>query len=202
MSDNFLNQVTIDYLINPDIYKKCQNVSILKMNKINDKKFYRKRIISLTKDLLLNKEEIVSPDVEYAFNNYLKACINNFQSIDNNDIIQEDYDDLIDDSLKTKNNLYNDEFNKDKNDNYERTKKINQSLFNISKKGNNLNNFVIRNKLIKDPEMFLPKERNINLKDPSLRKKGVKEKKKKNIDNMYDKDDKKETQQQPEIKER
>ena len=86
---------------------------------------------------------------------------------------------MIDDSLKTKNNLYNDEFNKDKNDNYERTKKINQSLFNISKKGNNLNNFVIRNKLIKDPEMFLPKERNINLKDPSLRKKGVKEKKRK-----------------------
>lgn len=202
MSDDFLNQVTIDYLINPDIYKKCQNVSILKMNKKNDKKFYRKRIISLTKDLLLNKDENISPDVEYAFNNYLKACINNFKTIDNNDIIQEDYDDLIDDSLKQNNNLTNDKFNKDKNENYESTKLINHSLFNFSKKGNNLNNFVIRNKLLKEPEMFLPKERNINLKDPSLRKKGVKEKKKKNIDNMYDKEDKKETQLQQEIKEK
>jgi len=190
MSDDFLNQVTIDYLINPDIYKKCQNVSIIKMNKNNDKKFYRKRIISLTKDLLLNKGENISPDVEYAFNNFVKASINNFKTIDNNDIIQEDYDDL-------KNNLSEEKNLVDNNDEKmynENTKLINQSLLNFTAKSNNLNNFVIRNKHKKEPEMFFPKERNINLKDPSLRKKGVKEKKKKNIGNMYDKEDQKETQ--------
>tara|TARA_A100001015_G_C14754850_1_gene619027 strand:- start:196 stop:780 length:585 start_codon:yes stop_codon:yes gene_type:complete len=194
MSHDFLNQVTIDYLINPEIYEKCQNISITKMNKSNDKKFYRKRIIGLTKDLLLNRSCVPSPDVEYAFNNYVKACINNFMTIDNNDIIQEDYSEIIKEEAVEKNNgLLN---GNEAICNNVNTKLINQQLFNLNNKNNNLNNFVIRKKQTKESELFLPKERNINLKDPTLRKKGVKEKKKKNIDNMYDKEDKKDTQLQ------
>ena len=193
MSDSFINQVTIDYLINPDVYKKCKTVSITKSNINNDKKFYRKRIISLTKELLLNKEVTVSPDIEYAFNNYIKSCINNFRTIDNNDIIQEDYTDLIKDeqSLDNLNDKLNDKLIN--MNSFEITKKSNESLFNINKKTSTLNNFIIRNKPEQQSAIFLPKERNINLKDPVLRKKGVKYKKKKNIDSMYDNEDQKET---------
>ena len=193
MSDSFINQVTIDYLINPDVYKKCKTVSITKSNVNNDKKFYRKRIISLTKELLINKEVTVSPDIEYAFNNYIKSCINNFRNIDNNDIIQGDYTDLIKDeqSLDNLNDNLNDKLIN--MNSFEITKKSNESLFNINKKTSTLNNFIIRNKPEQQSAIFLPKERNINLKDPVLRKKGVKYKKKKNIDSMYDNEDQKET---------
>ena len=53
---------------------------------------------------------------------------------------------------------------------------------------NSLDNFVIKNKIkIKKNDMILPKQKNINLRDPVLKKKGIKiSSKKKNIRNNYE----------------
>ena len=65
MSDEFVNKVTLEYLVN----KEYNNVR-LKASKVNkkDKKFYRKRVFNLSKELLSNEEpQNLSPDVKDAF---------------------------------------------------------------------------------------------------------------------------------------
>ena len=92
-SNDFLNQASLDYLINTKQYKiNLTNAMNKKINR-KDKKFYRKRILSLTKDLLTKEESeiVVSPDIKCAFDNLVKTCINYFKILDRNDIIQEDY---------------------------------------------------------------------------------------------------------------
>ena len=93
MSEAFLNQASLDYLINTKQYKIQLTNTINKKINRKDKKFYRRRILSLTKDLLSKEESeiVVSPDIKYAFDNLVKTCIHYFKILDRNDIIQEDY---------------------------------------------------------------------------------------------------------------
>ena len=88
-SDSFLNQVSLDYLINTKQYKNPINKKINK----KDKKFYRRRIQNLKKELLKEETEEISvtPDIKYAFDNFIKTCIHYFKMLDKNDIIQENY---------------------------------------------------------------------------------------------------------------
>ena len=55
MSESLINQITIDYLINKDLYAKCVNKQVVHENNRKDKRFYRKRISSLSKELLLGE---------------------------------------------------------------------------------------------------------------------------------------------------
>jgi hypothetical protein len=73
MSEKFVNQVTLDCLMNKG---KVSNKSYNSVNK-KDKKFYRKRVYNLTKELLLSKEEPdnLFPDVKYAFEHFINTCI-------------------------------------------------------------------------------------------------------------------------------
>ena len=93
MSDNLINEITLDCLMNKEQYNKYISKKNLKRETIKDIKFYRKRIYYLTKEMLLSKEQTmpVLPEVKNAFDNYVKTCINYFKVIDRNDIIQEDY---------------------------------------------------------------------------------------------------------------
>ena len=157
MSDAFVNQVTLNCLMNKEQYSKyVSNVITKKINR-KDKKFYRKRIYNLTKELLLTDEQTACllPDVKYAFDNYIKTCIYYFKTLDNNDIIQEEY------------------------------KEINNAELNkLFDKDVDLDNFVIKT-ITKMPEdIILPKQKEINLMDPILKNKGIC--KKKNITNKYD----------------
>ena len=54
----------------------------------------------------------------------------------------------------------------------------------INVKTNTLDNFIIRNVIKKPEPEFLPIQKEINLKDPSLRVKGIS--KKKNLNNTYE----------------
>lgn len=82
---------SLTYLANP-IYQqilKQQTQSAVKNNK-SDIKFYRKRITSLTKDML--KGEI--PDNSYIktiYENYVNGLIKYFKMVDTSDIIQQQY---------------------------------------------------------------------------------------------------------------
>ena len=76
---------------------KEYNVAPNLKNNVNkkDKKFYRKRVFNLTKELLSNEEPShLFPDVKQAFDNFTNHCINYFKAIDCSDILQEDYKDI------------------------------------------------------------------------------------------------------------
>ena len=188
MSESFINQVTLDCLLNKQQYNKYLFNKTEKVSNRKDKKFYRKRIFSLTKELLLTKErpEFLFPDVEYAFDNYVNSCIQYFKTIDSNDIIQNEYSSFV--GIATLSNitgLADDDDDDEDFQSKEDADKLLMRSINISK--SSLDNFVKTKLTKKAEEMVLPKQKDINLADPILKTKGVlKFDKKKNITNKYD----------------
>ena len=59
--------------------------------KKKDKKFYRKRILALTKNLLSNDETDFPSEIERYFKEYIGSCIDYFKTVDNNDLRQDEY---------------------------------------------------------------------------------------------------------------
>ena len=104
--NNPIDEITLECLMNKEQYEKYLNKypEHVKKNHKKDKKFYKKRIYDLTKQLLNNEpiEEKMFPDVVIAFESYIKTCINYFKILDKTDIIQEDYSDLSLLDIKTK----------------------------------------------------------------------------------------------------
>jgi hypothetical protein len=171
MSEEFVNKVTLEYLVNKDY-----NVTV-KTSKVDkrDKKFYRKRIFNLTKEILSNEEPAdVLPDVKHAFDNYVKHCINYFKAIDCSDILQEDYKDM------SMNNLCNATELLESNQIQEDANKLIMRSINIQ--SSTLDKFIKRT--VKKETVVLPQQKEVDLKNPELKLKGVK--KKKNITNKYE----------------
>ena len=174
MSENLINQITLDCLINKEVYEKMHAFKKQKIVNKKDKKFYRKRILNLTRELLLKKDDDyseINPDIKYSFENYTKTCIHYFKIIDNNDIIQEEYKDFksgfdihCDDNtyIENLNNTYDNE--KDKL--FMRTVKI----------PNGLEKFVKITTTKIPEEIILPKIKEIDLQEPNLRNKGIQKK--------------------------
>ena len=190
MSTEYVNQVTLECLMNKDTYKKY--VATKKKSVVNkkDQKFYRRRILSLTKELLYPEEAaaataattttttINDPNVVGLFQIYSKACIEYFKTLDKNDIIQEDYS-----SLTTETNEMSVEDIK--------TQAEIDQLFMRSvhvKEATTLDKFVKRSTTAPKEEPILPKQKDINLRDPALKNKGIR--KKKNITNKYEEESK------------
>jgi hypothetical protein len=103
MSEDWINQITLNCLMNKQQYEKYLCSKINKQNNIDNKKLYSQRIIDLTKELL--EEEIINvdnttPDVNYAFENYIKTCIHYFKLKDNNELLQKQYKELDDSELE------------------------------------------------------------------------------------------------------
>jgi hypothetical protein len=184
MNDTFINQLNVDFLINKDVYKsKCiQNKSNIASKR--DKKFYRKRILNLTKDMLLFKEDMpdLFPDVTMALEIYIKTCIDYFKIMDECDILQEDYSNEEEENKDIDNfnlNIVNNENNlclENKNTNI-------NSLLMRQVKINTLDKFV-KKTIYNIEKEIIPIQKEINLKEPYLKNKGIR--KKKNINNNYD----------------
>lgn len=180
MSQTFIDQVTLDYLLNKDMFNK--HIKSQKAKSINkeDRKFYKKRIYNLFKELLITKEEPedLLPDVKYAYDNFINSCINYFKTIDNNDLNQEEYKgldetpDIINIPELKDNNLQTEE---------EANKLLMRSIKITTMP---LDNFVKRKSTKIQEKLILPKQKEINLNGPELKIKGIN--KKKNITNKYD----------------
>ena len=83
MSSGIVDQITLECLMNKDLYHKLVTNKKNAQDKITDTKLYRKRIIGLTKELLMNVPQTdLMQDVEYAFNNYVKSCLRHFKITD------------------------------------------------------------------------------------------------------------------------
>jgi len=171
MSENIITQITLDCLLNKEVYEKMQHFKKQKNVNKKDKKFYRKRILNLTRELLLKKDDDyseINPDIKFGFDNYIKTCIQYFKIIDNNDIIQEQYKDFNAelDCLQhaTMNqNITDNAYDKEKDKLFMRSIKM----------PNYLEKFVKITTTKKPEEIILPKIKEIDLKEPTLRMKGI-----------------------------
>ena len=192
MSVEYVNQVTLECLMNKDTYKKY--VATKKKSVVNkkDQKFYRRRILSLTKELLYPEEAITpeksttptpaktinDPNIIGLFQIYSKACIEYFKSLDKNDIIQEDYSTLTTETAEMS------------PEDIKTQAEIDQQFMRSIhvKEATTLDKFVKRSTTAPKEDPILPKQKDINLRDPALKNKGIR--KKKNITNKYEEESK------------
>jgi hypothetical protein len=180
MSDAFINQVTLDCLLNKEMFNKhVKNQKSKSINK-EERKFYKKRIYNLFKELLITKEEPedLLPDVKYAYDNFIHSCIHYFKTIDNNDLNQEEYKNLYEEPDISNILELNDDNIKTEE---EANKLLMRSIKIITPP---LDKFVKRRTTKVEEQIIMPKQKEINLNDPELKLKGIN--KKKNITNKYD----------------
>lgn len=172
MSQSYINQVTIDYLlsINNKYLTKKEN----KENK-EEIKFYKKRIYNLFKEIITgNSPNDLLPDVKYAYSNFLTESIRYFKITDNNDIIQSEYKDMD----------FPPEIGCNVNDISGNVVDADKLLMrSIKIDVPTLDKYVTRIRTKKEEKIILPKKKDINLNDPELKNKGLK---KNNITNIYE----------------
>jgi len=194
---NNLNSITIEYFSNTGFYNKYLNKSeIEKYISKSDKKFYKKRIINETKKML--KDEFETDTLREIFNKYIFSLINHFKIIDRNEILQKQFNNLSGSVTETEfhidfsNNKINSDISNNLNNNENSIDISDISSCNpdelLFKKNDykilTMDNFV--NKKQKQREkIHLPLKKNINLREPELKMKGIhKKEKKENIDNV------------------
>ena len=173
-NDDFVNKVTLEYFINSRTKATFQKEKI--PNK-KDVKFYRKRILGMTKNLLepsstpekpSTDTNFVQPssDVISAFNLYSKTCIEYFKILDITDIIQDSYLEMSDPKKDS------DQFS-DVLENQDEANKYMMRSIKIEAQPT-MDKFVKRIPTKpSEPPPPLPKQKNINLKDPILKTKGL-----------------------------
>jgi hypothetical protein len=188
-----IDNITLNYFAN-----KAQYVNILKKTEISrdkkfktNKKFYKKRILDLTKRLFRDdEEEMLDIHVNNSFNTYIKSCITYFMFLDKNDIIQEKYaDDVTNETmLHDIDNIHETFGTTTETDNQldnQLEYKNRDYLFSkpVEVKKVTLDTFVIKTTDNSKP-IILPKREITNIKTKEHKTKGIK--KKKNINNIYE----------------
>jgi hypothetical protein len=177
-SEKYIENITIQYLLNPNFQTQIlKNNSILNKEFNDDIKFYKKRINQYVKDLC---KDINNGSLEITTNdktklvciNFMKCLIEEYKFNDTKDILQEDYGEYnLKDNYDISKNICINELNNNHD--------IDNILLKEEKKKISLDNFVKVKNVTK--REILPNKREANLKEPSLRYKGLK---KKNIDNI------------------
>ena len=162
------SEATLTYLTNPvyktDVSRKQKSEDEIKQEEAQDRKFYRKRIMELTRNMF--KGETPDKSVRNAFDDYVRTCIIHLKTIDMHDILQGDYPKDINEKSK--------ELQLKPLDIEETTKK---SMGKTIETTNSLDSFVTKKTHVKKENP--PQKKTINLKEPALRMKGIKAKKQK-----------------------
>lgn len=170
MSNSYINQITIDCLLNKEALEEYSIKE--KTRQINNKElnFYRKRICKLFTEIIKkNQSSDIPPDIEYAYNTFIKAAINHFKVEDNNDLLQEEYKDVefSSDDIDAENY----DPCKDLNDNNKADKLLMRS---IKMELPTLDKYVKRTYVKKEENIILPKSRGVDVMIPELKNKGLK----------------------------
>ena len=165
---NSIDYLTLEIMANTDSYNKYLKKNNLDHDSVlkKEKRFYRKRIISMTKDILFNNSSGQDDLILNAFNTYARICISYFKFKDTMDTIQGEYTNInnsnegVCDSPDNRSDIDINEANK---------------LFmrQMDKKVLTLDNFVIKTSPPPD-EMVVPQTKDFNLKDPKYKKKDIK----------------------------
>jgi hypothetical protein len=165
----------LEYLTNPVYYNSVKKTN----NKINNKnnkediRFYRKRIISLTKEMF--KGVFANETLKKIYENYTNSIISHFKIIDTKDILQDEYKLINNENNHNLEDMNNDNSSMSNIEEYN-TNTIEEANNNIMKKIvilPNLDNYVIKKKTKKENELVLPIKKDINLHCPTLKTKGL-----------------------------
>jgi len=161
---------TLQYLTEPSLLEKLNNDSKKTTNK-DEIGFYKKRIFVTTKLLLRNGK--INTSVNDAFINYVKVLIQHFKIVDTNDILQEEFKNMLNENKVYKNEI--------KSGNEIETE-ANSHIFKEQNDKNEgtLNNFVKTIYTKPEAKIIMPKQRTVNLKSPELRNKGINNRNNKN----------------------
>lgn len=199
--NDFLANITLEYLMKKDHYVKYMK-QIKPVNRekyLKERKFYKKRIYDFTKKMLNGEKTGVLQDVVFAFENYIRYCVEYFKMLDKTDILQEDYSKMDTDGEVLSSVCP---------DSLEENDQLFMRSFKVSQP-NSLEKIVKRTTTKVITKRELPKQKEINLKDPVLKKKGIKKNnillEKNNIKDMYgdhqQKDENKTNENKPHEKE-
>jgi hypothetical protein len=201
-----VDHVTLDLMVNQPQYERYLRAKEADLNGKYEKakRFYKKRIMEMTRDLLKGEPETVNDIfVLQSFEAYAKACIAYFRNKDKNDTLQEEYvaecvavgylppivEDVNDEAVNdVDDNADNDNADNDDADNdgdgvlNKSSKKKLDILMSFDKhKGQKiptLDTYVIKTT---PPERSnpvpIPQQREINLDDPKFKTKDIKPKK-------------------------
>ena len=161
---SFIEKATLEYMINP-LYEAYSNNNIKTCDdgcclSNEEKKFYKKRIICASREMF--KENTYPKYLQALHSEYTKYIVEYLKLIDRKDILQEEYNNL---PSKSKNKI---------NMNTS-VGEANEELYNIKVQESTLDTFITKkntNKKVINP----PRRKNINLKNPILKTKGVKKK--------------------------
>jgi len=180
MDDN-INKINMKFLLNKQ-YSVNSNDNREKNNSSvcnNDLKFYKKRIIDISKKIINNETENneTTSCIINSFNLFAINCIKHFKTIDINDEYQSNFNDTVKKEKKIRKFV---SFEDDKN-------KINEILFK-EEKIPTLDSFITKIKTI-DEEMILPKQIIPNIYKPENRHKNIKKKQNK-ISSLYNEEEK------------
>jgi len=166
-----VNYITLETMANSDTYNKYLKKNNLDQDTVlkSEKRFYRKRIIAMVKDILNNNlnnnsDCPVNDVIINSFNTFARLCISHFKFKDTMDNIQGDYKDMVLVETTTTESTVDDWSIDDAN-----------KLFmkQVDKKVITMDNFVTKTSPPQD-EMLLPKTKELNLKDPKYKKKDIK----------------------------
>jgi hypothetical protein len=169
---------SLTYLTNP-LYQQIikQKKEIKASSNKSDIKFYRKRISSLTKDML--KGEIPDNDyIKHVYEAYVNGLIKYFKMLDTSDIIQKQYDDadIIDSSIDANPDIIDSVIDANSMDDIPLVKEVTVDEILMRKYPSvaTLDNFVIKQHNESKDTRIIPVILDIDLKEPSLKKKGIK----------------------------
>ena len=164
MGDNPTSKYDLLYFTNNNIYKQVEKKDTINLNDDEDIKFYKKRILHLTKQLL-KKEIKTTSSISESFNNYINQVILHFKFTDKKDVLQKEYDNM--ETIKEK-----------PKKNFQLTNENQKLLTKKISKPKTMNDFIVqKNKKIK--KYLPPKVKKYNIKTDDFKKKGINKEKSK-----------------------
>ena len=188
MSDDFVNRVTLDCLLNKEMYSNQIKTKKERALSKEDKRFYRKRIYGLFKEIISGKPpQDLFLDVKSTYETFVTTAINYFKAIDRSDIIQSEYGESV--SVEDlSNNTIDGSMNCSINDATDYNEGLLSSLRSVKMNTPTLDKYVTKIRTKKKEELILPQQKDINLQNPEFKSKGVK---KNNITSIYEDEHKK-----------
>jgi hypothetical protein len=167
-----INYITLEIMANADTYNKYLKKNNLEHDTVlkSEKRFYRKRIIAMVKDILNNNinnnnDAPINDIIISSFNAFSRLCISHFKFKDTMDNIQGDYKDMV--LVETTTN------GESGVDDWSMNNANKLFMKQVDKKVITMDNFVTKTSPPQD-EMLLPKTKEFNLKDPKYKKKDIK----------------------------
>jgi len=166
ISDN-IQSLTLECLMNPlqyDKYVHTQTSATLEEHKERDRRFYRRRIAHLTKDMTRNIFPTLS--LKESYRNYADSLIDHFKSVDTQDILQSHYKGVVTEST-TQTRLLEPKEQETSDVSILATKRNHSTGASI------MENFVLRDVSKTSSSTQPPTIRTVTLDDPTLRNKGI-----------------------------